>query len=160
MVKLAIIEPGHYFAEGSYGFSETGMRLHFECHLVVETFEDHLVIEGAGRRSGVSYPFRVQLLRDAASQTQADAKISIATIPELAGRMSLSGPTLELLGGDVAHENQISARLVPLERNRIYEVSGCLALGGKTWFPFHFRLLPTEKEIAHENVVPFAKRAS
>jgi hypothetical protein len=161
MVELTIIEPGPYFAEGSYGFSETGLRLPFESHFSVEASPSHLLLEGVAQqdRGAPAYRFQVQLLRDNGSQSQADARVSVATIPELTGRMSLRGPTLELLANDLAHNNQISARLVPMDKPRTYEVSGCLALGGKAWFPFHFRFSPTHAEATLANVVAIRKRA-
>jgi hypothetical protein len=150
VVKLAIIEPGHYHGDGSYGFSESGLRLPFECTFRAEVMPAVLVLEGRARQhSGrPEYSFKLQLDRDPQSQSQADATVSIATIPSLKGRMSLTGPTNELLASDPGTQNQLSARIVPLDKPRIYELSGFLALGGKLWFPFHFRVVPTESHAA------------
>ena len=121
-----------------------------------------LVLEGRARQhSGrPEYGLRLQLDRDPHSQSQADATVSIATIPPLKGRMSLTGPTNELLASDLAAQNQLSARIVPLDKPRIYELSGFLALGGKLWFPFHFRVVPTESHAALSNVVAIPKRSA
>jgi hypothetical protein len=161
VVNLNIFLPGQYFAEGSYGL-ESGLSLAFESNFAVEAFPEHLVVEGKARHrsSGTVYPFRVQLSRDKASQSQADASITIPGVPELKGRACLAGPTRELLANDPANQNQISARVVPLEAPRVYELSGILCLGGKAWFPFCFRAVPTEAEVALENVVAFPKRTA
>jgi hypothetical protein len=94
------------------------------------------------------------------SQSQADVTVVIAGIPQLKGRMSLVGPTRELIASDAEHQNQVSARIVPLDRPRIYELSGIVALGGKQWFPFHFRMVPTESMEALSNVVALPKRSA
>ena len=121
-----------------------------------------LVLEGRARQhSGrPEYGFRCQLDRDPHSQSQANATVTIATIPSLTGRMSLVGPTRELLASDLESRNQLSARIVPMEKPGIYELSGLLALGGKQWFPFHFRVVPTESRAALENVVALPKRTA
>ena len=161
MLNLAIFESGQYFAEGSYGFSETTLRLPIESNFSVEIYPAYVVVEGkAQQHSGRPvYPFRVLLSRDLNSQSQADVNVTIAGVPELIGRMSLIGPTCELLANDPPNQNQLSARVVPLEKPRMYEISGLLALDGKKWLPFNFRVVPTEAELALENVVAMPKRA-
>ena len=162
MVNLALLEPGRYVADGSYGFSETGLRLPFESSFSVEQLPLYLLIEGKARQPGgrQAYRFRVRLDRDTNSQSQADASVSISGVPELRGRASLVGPTRELLAFDPANENQLSARVVPLDKPRIYEISGLLGLTGKGWFPFHFRVVPTEARAALENVIALPKRTA
>jgi hypothetical protein len=120
------------------------------------------VLEGKARQhSGrPEYGVRVQLDRDLHSQSQVEATVTIATIPSLRGRMAIVGPTFELLAADLTNLNQISARVVPTEKRRIYEISGLLALGGKAWFPFHFRVVPTEAEAAMSNVVALPQRSA
>ena len=161
MVNLSIFEPGHYFAEGSYGFSETALRLPIESNFSVEVYPAYLLIEGKGQQhSGRPvYPFRVLLSRDMNSQSQAEISITITGVPELTGRASLVGPTSELMTNDTDHQNLLSARVVPLAKPRTYEISGLLVLGGKSWLPFHFRVVPTEAEVALENIVTLQKRA-
>ncbi len=160
MSDLAIIAPGRYRAEGSYGFSDTGLRLGIECTFSVAALPDALVLEGRARRrdGGPEFPLRLQLDHDADAPAQAHAAIALAAIPELTGRVSLSGPTRELLAADWASRNQLSARIVPLEGPRRYELSGFLALDATGWFPFHFRVAPAEPEEALENVVALHKR--
>jgi hypothetical protein len=143
VVNLAFIEPGYYHAGGSYGFSESGLRLPMECGFRFEILPSAAVLEGKARQhSGrPEYGVRVQLDRDLHSQSQVEATVTIATIPSLRGRMAI-------------------ARVVPTEKRRIYEISGLLALGGKAWFPFHFRVVPTEAEAAMSNVVALPQRSA
>jgi hypothetical protein len=162
VVNLAIIEPGYYHAGGSYGFSESGLRLPMECGFRFEILLSAAVLEGKARQhSGrPEYGVRVQLDRDPHSQSQVEATVTIATIPPLKGRMAIAGPTLELLAADLTNLNQISARVVPMEKRRIYEISGLLSLGGRQWFPFQFRVVPTEAETAMSNVVALPQRSA
>jgi hypothetical protein len=162
VVNLAIIEPGHYHAGGSYGFSESGLRLPMECGFLVEILPAAAVLEGKARQhSGrPEYAIRVQLDRDLHSQSQVEATVNIASIPSLKGRMSMVAPTFELLASDSPSLNQLSARVVPMEKPRIYEISGFLALNGKGWFPFHFRVVPTEAHEAMSNVVGLPQRSA
>jgi hypothetical protein len=160
VVDLAIIKPGSYSAEGSYGFTETGLRLPFHASFSVELFPDHLTIEGRGRQhSGrPDYPFRCSVERDPHSQSQAEVSVTVASIAPLTGRVSLTGPTLEMLAYDLASNSVMSARVVPLDKPRLYELSGFLSLHGLGWFPFHFRVVPTETQEALANVVGISSR--
>ena len=128
----------------------------------VESFPDDLSIEGKvqHRRGDTSYPFRARIIRDQSSKAQAAASITIAGLPELRGRACLVPPTREILTSDSLGHNQLSVHVVPLEAPRVYEVTGILALGGRSWFPFNFRVTPTEAEVALENVVALPKRTA
>ena len=161
MVNLNILLPGHYYAYGTYGL-ESGLTLEFAGPFTVESFPDDLSIEGKvqHRRSETSYPFRARISRDKSSTSQAVAVITIAGLPELKGRACLVGTTREILTSDSLNLNQLSVRVAPLEAPRVYEVAGILALGGKAWFPFSFRVTPTEAEVALENVVALPKRST
>ena len=152
--------PGQYSAHGSYGFSETGLRLPLQCTFSVEEFPNALTIEGQTQQGGERpvYPFRCKLERDAQSQSQAEASVTVAGISTLSGRISLLGPTIELLAYDLPSNTVLSTRVVPLEKPRIYELSGFLSLHGLNWFPFHFRVVPTEMEAALSNVVGISSR--
>jgi len=161
VVNLNILLPGQYLAYGTYGL-ESGLNLEFAGPFRVESFPDDLSIEGKvqHRRSDTTYPFRASLTRDEFSKSQALASITIAGMPELKGRACLVPPTREVLASEPHSLNQLSVRVVPLESPRVYEVTGILALGGKTWFPFHFRVTPMEAEVALENVVALPKRSA
>jgi hypothetical protein len=155
VLNLAIIEPGHYLGQGSYGISAAAIGMPLEAHFAVESFPNTLVIDGKWQQhSGrPTFAFRVELRRDELSQSQAEASVTATAFGLLAGRMSMRGPTLELLATDPANGHLLSARVVPLEKPRIYELSGIIAVNGKQWFPFHLRVVPTEARSALSNVV-------
>ena len=155
VVDLAIIEPGKYFASGSYGVSESAIGMPLEASFSVESLPNNLVIEGTWQQhSGrPTYTFRVEFARDQQSQSQAQVIVAAFGVGRLGGRISLRGPTLELLAADAATKSSLSARLVPMEKPRIYEISGAVALNGEVWFPFHLRVVPTETREALSNVV-------
>ena len=159
MLNLAVIAVGHYAAHGSYGLSESSIDLPLEAHFAVESFPNELVIDGKWQQhSGrPNYAFRIELNRDHTSQSQADASVTASGVGSFSGRMSLRGPTLELLAGDPSTGSHLSARFVPMDKPRIYEVSGIVSAKGN-WFPFHLRVVPMEAELS--KVVALPKRSA
>jgi hypothetical protein len=155
VLNLAVIDIGRYFAQGSYGITESGISMPLEAHFSVESFPNAVVLDGKWQQhSGrPTHAFRVELTRDSASQSQAAVTVAASGIGSLTGRMSLRGPTLELLVADSSCGHQLSARLVPLDKPRIYEISGIVSVKAELWFPFHLRVVPMEAESAMSNVV-------
>ena len=98
------------------------------------------------------------LAHDDASQSQAEVTVVLDAVATVTGRVALLGPTIELLAYDLESNSILSARLVPLDRPRIYEISGFLSLHGLGWFPFWFRILPAEPHLAREKVVGLESR--
>jgi len=162
VLNLAIIEGGRYFAQGSYGISESGVAMPLEGHFSVESFPNSLVIEGKWQQhSGrPTYAVRVEIVRDPTSQSQGAVMVAASGLGQFTGRMSLRGPTLELIAADPVNGHQLSARVVPLEKPRIYELSGIVAVKAERWFPFHLRAVPAEAEMALSKVVALPKRSA
>ena len=160
MVELNIIGTGRYFAEGSYGINESAVQLPLVGHFSVECMPNDVVFDVKWQQhSGrPTYAFRIEISRDATSQSQASARITGTNVGELIGRVTLRGPTRELLAYDAANGHHLSARFVPLETPGIYELSGLISINGQ-WFPFHARVVPAESEMALPKVVALPKRA-
>jgi len=158
--NLAMLLPGEYSADGSYGFSETGLRLPFRSSFNVELSPHQLCMRGRVRQhtGRQTYPFTLTLARDKDSQSQAEVTVALDTLVTVTGRVALVGPTVELLAYDLESNSVLSARVVPLDRPRIYEISGFLSLHGLNWFPFWFRVIPAEPHLALENVVGIESR--
>jgi hypothetical protein len=159
-LNLAMLLPGEYSADGSYGFSETGLRLPFQSSFTVELSSRQLSMRGRARQHAgrQTYSFTLTLARDKESQSQAEVTIALDALVTVTGRVALLGPTVELLAYDLESNSVLSARVVPLDRPRIYEVSGFLSLHGLKWFPFWFRVVPAEPHQALENVVGIESR--
>ncbi|WP_171092344.1 hypothetical protein [Usitatibacter rugosus] len=160
MLNLNVIEVGTYHAHGSHGLSASSTHLPLEAHFEAESFPNALVLEGKWQTHSdrPAYAFRVELSRDHTSQSQADATVTATGVGVLSGRMSMRGPTLELLASDSSSGSQLSARFVPMEKSRTYEISGIVSFKGQYWFPFHFRAVPLETALA--KVVALPKRSA
>ena len=160
MVNLDIFESGRYFADGSYGVNESSVEMPLQGHFSVEIMPNTVVIDGKWQQhSGrPTFAFRVEISRDHTSQSQASVRVVGSEVGELVGRFTLRGRTRELLALDAAKGHQLSARIVPTEKPRIYEISGLIAVN-EHWFPFNLRLLPAEGERALSKVVALPKRA-
>jgi hypothetical protein len=161
VVNLDVIAPGQYFAHGTYGFSESASRLPLAAEFMVKHLPNTLSIDGHIQREGTTqrHAFSCLFQRDDHSQSQATVLVTFSSISHLAGRVSLVGPTVEVLACDLAANVALSARILSLEKKREYEVSGLLSLLGQGWFPFHLRAVPNEDRAAFANVVGIAGKS-
>lgn len=155
MLNLAIIAPGGYFLDGSYGISEAGFPLPLQARFNVELMPNVVEFLGAWQQhSGrPSHGFKLQFVRDHTSQSQADVVVSGAFIRSMKGRVSLARPAYEILASDETREHLLSVHFTPSEDRGSFEVSGFLSLGPALYYAFEGRAIPTESRSALSNVV-------
>ena len=161
MVNLGIIEPGGYFIDGSYGISEMGTPMPLQARLKIDLMPNVLEIDGTWQQhSGrPTHAFKLQIIRDHTSQSQADVTATGTFIGTLKGRASLSRPAYEILASDPAKEQLMSVHLMPSEKFGVFEISGFVSLGTHH-YPFHGHVVPTEGRAALSNVVSLAGKVA
>jgi len=155
VLDLGIVAPGHYFLDGAYGISEAGFPLPLQAHLKVELMPNVLEIVGTWQQhSGrPTHGFRLEVVRDHTSQSQADVAVTGTFIRTLKGRVSLKRPAFEILAADESRDQLLSAHFTASPEVGIFEVSGFVSVGPDKYYSFDGRAIPTAGKDSLSNVV-------
>ena len=155
VLDLSVIAPGSYFLDGAYGISEASFALPLQAQFEVELMPNVLEVVGTWQQhSGrPTHAFRLEIIRDHTSQSQADVAVSGTLIRALRGRASLKRPAFEMLAADESREQFLSAHFTASPDSGMFEVSGFICVGPSTYYSFEGRAIPTEGRASLSNVV-------
>lgn len=162
MVNLNVIAPGTYFMDGAYGISEATVPMPLQARLKVELMPNVLEIEGTWQQhSGrPTQAFKLQIVRDHTSQSQADVTVAGTFIHLMKGRAAIWQPTYEVLATDESREQILSVHFTPADERGSFEVHGFVSTGPTGYFSFRGRVVPTDSRSALSNVVSLSGRAA